>query len=227
MAEARNVLFGRQRRRPLSARRRRFMAEFFPALRIATDVDAPADLAALFDVEIERVIVEIGFGAGEHLIAGASADLSVGYIGVEPFVSGLAKAVSEIDRLGLRNTRLFDDDAGLLLDWLPPASIHGIDLLYPDPWPKRRHRKRRFVSAENIARAARVLVPGTEFRVATDIPSYSEWTRSAFGKHDGFVLLGGEADNRHRPFAGWSGTRYEAKALLAGRRPVYLRFRRV
>jgi tRNA (guanine-N7-)-methyltransferase len=220
----RNVLFGRQRGRPLSPHRRRLMDEALPALCIDISQGAPPALTDLFDTSVEQVILEIGIGSGEHLIAGAQADPATGFVGVEPFVYGLAKAVVEVDRRGLRNVRLFDDDAGLLLDWLPSGSISRIDLLYPDPWPKRRHHGRRFVSSKNIARAGRVLLPDAEFRVATDIPSYVDWTVGAFGASEGFERLGEHAGDWHRPYAGWTGTRYEVKALKAGRRPVYLSF---
>src|SRR5690606_35722330 len=151
----------------------------------------------------------------------------VGFIGVEPFVNGMARLLSAIDGAVPGNLRLFDDDATQLLDWLPTASIDGIDLLYPDPWPKRRHWKRRFVSVANLDRFARVLRPGGRFRFASDIDSYVNWTLLHCRDHGGFEWQARTATDWREPFAGWPGTRYEAKALREGRQPAYLEFRRV
>jgi tRNA (guanine-N7-)-methyltransferase len=134
--------------------------------------------------------------------------------------------VSAITDGGLRNVRLYDGDAVHLLDWLPPASLALVDLLYPDPWPKRRHWKRRFVSPENLERIARVLAPGGMFRVASDIDDYIAWTLLHLMHRKDFAWTAERADDWRKPFPGWPGTRYEAKALAAGRRPTYLEFRR-
>jgi tRNA (guanine-N7-)-methyltransferase len=141
-------------------------------------------------------------------------------------LNGLAKAVASIDDLGLENVRVFGGDAAQLLDWLPPASLVGIDLLYPDPWPKKRHWKRRFVNDENLGRFARVLVAGAAFRFASDIESYVAWTLTHLFKRRDFEWTAERADDWRRPFDGWPGTRYEQKALAAGRKPAYLEFRR-
>ena len=137
---------------------------------------APDDLAALFPLPVDDVRLEIGFGGGEHLIAQAQAHPRAGFIGCEPFVNGMAKALVAIDELKLANIRLHHGDAVDLLAWLPARSLARVDLLYPDPWPKRRHWKRRFVSDANVAALARVLRPGGEFRFATDWANYAEWT---------------------------------------------------
>ena len=121
--------------------------------------------------------LEIGFGGGEHLLHAARENPAIGFIGVEPFESGLAKAATVIGREALKNIRLYDEDAAPLLDWLPPASLARVDLLFPDPWPKKRHWKRRFVNAANLDRIARVLRADGIFRFATDIDDYAEWTR--------------------------------------------------
>ncbi len=139
----------------------------------------------------------------------------------------MAKAAAAIETEGLGNVRLFDRDATELLDRPPPAQLATIDLLYPDPWPKRRHWKRRFVSAGNLDRIARVLRPGGLFRFASDILSYVDWTLIAATGHPDFAWTAEDADDWRLPFAGWPGTRYEAKAIREGRRGTYLSFRRL
>lgn len=222
----RRTLFGRRKGKPLSARRTRLMATVLDALAIDLSKPAPARLSDLFPCRADDIRLEIGFGGAEHLIHEARAAPEVGFIGVEPFVDGMAKAVAAIDETGLGNIRLFDRDAAELLDWLPGSSLRRVDLLYPDPWPKRRHWKRRFVSARNLDRIARVSAPGGVFRVASDIDSYVAWTLAHVNRHAGFEWTAACADDWRLPFAGWPGTRYEAKALREGRRPSYLTFRR-
>jgi tRNA (guanine-N7-)-methyltransferase len=152
---------------------------------------------------------------------------AIGFMGIEPFQNGLAKAVSAIEREGIRNVRLFDRDATILLDWLPAQSLTRIDLLYPDPWPKTRHRKRRFVNAENLDRIARCLKPGGRFRFASDAEAYLKWTLREVGQHGRLTWTEARLDDCRRPWPGWPGTRYEAKAIAEGRRPAYLCFRKV
>jgi tRNA (guanine-N7-)-methyltransferase len=122
------------------------------------------------------------------------------------------------------NLRVYDDDATRLLDWLPPASLSGIDLLYPDPWPKKKHWKRRFVGPANLGRFARVLKPGGRFRFASDIDTYVNWTLLHCRRHGALEWLAEEAPDWNSPYEGWPGTRYEAKALREGRQPSYLTF---
>jgi tRNA (guanine-N7-)-methyltransferase len=138
----------------------------------------------------------------------------------------MAKALAGIEAGGLRNVRLSADEATEVLDWLPPAALDRVDLLYPDPWPKQRHFKRRFVSAENLARLARVLRAGGTFRFASDIASYVEWTLRHVTDCPDFAWTAERADDWRRPWPGWPGTRYEAKARREGRLPTYLTFRR-
>jgi tRNA (guanine-N7-)-methyltransferase len=202
------------------------MAELLP--RLVLDLASPVvDAASLFAGAPARLNLEIGFGGAEHLIAEARRLPGEGFIGVEPFVNGMAKALAAIDDGAIANVRLFAGDAALLLDWLPAVSLDRVELLYPDPWPKKRHWKRRFVSGENLARIARVLKPGGVFRFASDIPSYVEWTLTHVGRDDRYVWTAGRAADWLRPFPDWPGTRYEAKALAAGRVPTYLEFRRL
>jgi tRNA (guanine-N7-)-methyltransferase len=224
--ERRDALYGRRKGKKLSPRRTGLMATLYPTLAVDLSAPAPSDLRALFPVPVDAVRLEIGFGGGEHMLAEATRSPDIGFIGVEPFVNGMAKAVSAIAETGARNIRLHDGDAALLLDWLPPASLVGVDLLYPDPWPKKRHFKRRFVSDENLDRIARALKPGGLFRVASDIESYIDWTLLHVLKRSDLAWTAVRADDWRKPFPGWPGTRYEAKAVAAGRMPAYLAFLR-
>lgn len=187
----------------------------------------PSDLAELFSVPVRSLRLEIGFGAGEHLHHEAGRFPETGFIGVEPFVNGMAAFLLSEEQEARPNIRVHDDDATVLLDWLPEASLDGIDLLYPDPWPKKRHWKRRFVSDVNLDRFARVLKPGGLFRFASDIDTYVDWTLLHCRRHPVFEWLAASPLDWKTPYDGWPGTRYEAKALREGRTPAYLTFRRM
>ena len=139
----------------------------------------------------------------------------------------MAKLLRIIDAEGLDTVRLWDRDAAELLPRLPPASLDRVHLLFPDPWPKRRQRKRRFVSDGSLAALARIVRPGGEFRFATDIDDYAGWTLARVGRSPAWRWPARGPDDWRRPFEGWPGTRYEAKARAAGRTPVFLRFERV
>lgn len=192
--------------------------------RLALGQAAPEDLKTLFPVPVSAIRMEIGFGGGEHILHEAAAHPGTGFIGVEPFVNGMAKMLTVLTRSPLPNLRVHDDDAIAVLDWLPPASIDAVDLLYPDPWTKRRHWKRRFINPVNLDRLARIMKPGGLFCFASDIESYVNWTLLHCRAHGGFAWQAASADDWHRPYDDWPGTRYEAKALREGRRPAYLRF---
>lgn len=223
---ASEAFFGRRHGKTIRPFQAGALEEGLRLYRLDLDLPPPVDLRSLFAHPVGRVRLEIGFGGGEHLRAAATAEPTVGFIGVEPFVNGMAKMMAALAEAPLPNLRVYDDDATRLLDWLPQASLSGIDLLYPDPWNKRRHWKRRFVNEANLDRFARVLEPGGLFRFASDIAGYVEWTRERVEAHPGFAVdLGGRDPSA--PYPGWPGTRYEAKALVAGRRPTYLAFRRV
>lgn len=224
--QRRSTLYGRRKGKPLSPRRERLMADVLRARAVDPAGPAPDRAADLFPVPVDDLRLEIGFGGGEHLIHEATASPATGFIGVEPFVEGMAKAVAAIDAGGLANIRLYDGDAADLLAWLPAASLSRVDLLYPDPWPKRRHWKRRFVNRDNLDGIARVLEPGGTFRFASDIDSYVDWTLRHLLRHPAFEWTAERADDWRQPWDGWPGTRYEAKALREGRRPAYLVFRK-
>jgi tRNA (guanine-N7-)-methyltransferase len=201
------------------------MDALLPRLALDLNRSAPASLDSLFPDRVETIRLEIGFGGAEHLIAAAQAHPDTGFIGCEPFVNGMAKALAAIDQLKLSNIRLHHGDATPLLAWLPDASLKRVDLIYPDPWPKRRHWKRRFVQDASVAEIARVLQPGGEFRFASDWPDYAAWTLERLLRSPDFTWTAACADDWRRPWAGFTRTRYETKALREGRVPCYLTFR--
>ena len=220
------AFFGRRKGHPLRARQVELFSSLLPRLAIDLATPAPRDLATLFPLPVDDVRLEIGFGGAEHLIAQAQTNPRIGFIGCEPFVNGMAKALVAIDEFKLANIRLHHGDAVDLLEWLPAGSIARIDLLYPDPWPKRRHWKRRFVNEDNVAALARILRPAGEFRFATDWANYAEWTLLRLLRARDFAWPAERADDWRKPWADFGGTRYEGKAVREGRAPTYLTFRR-
>jgi tRNA (guanine-N7-)-methyltransferase len=220
------AFFGRRKGHALKPQQAALLGTLLPRLALDLDAPAPAALAALFPHPVEAVRLEIGFGGGEHLVAQAERHPATGFIGVEPFVNGMAKALAAIKARGLANVRLHFADAILLLPWLPSRSLARVDLLYPDPWPKRRHWKRRFVQDATLAEIARVLTPDGEFRFATDWPDYAAWTLARGLRAPDLQWTAERADDWRLAWPGFSETRYEAKAKRAGRAPCYLIFRR-
>jgi tRNA (guanine-N7-)-methyltransferase len=221
------AFFGRHKRHALKPRQAALVETLLPRLGLDLAQAAPADPRTLFPHSVDEVRLEIGFGGGEHLVAQAAANRSVGYIGTDAFLNGVAKALVAIDEHRLDNVRLFSGDASELIDWLPGASLARIDLLYPDPWPKRRHWKRRFVQDDNLKRLARLLKSGGEFRFATDIPGYAEYVLMRILRSGDFVWTAARADDWRKPWPGFVRTRYEAKAIREGRTPAYFIFRKV
>jgi tRNA (guanine-N7-)-methyltransferase len=175
---------------------------------------------------VAAVWLEIGFGGGEHLCARARASPEIGFIGCEPFVNGVAKLLAVIDAEGLDNIRLWDADATVLLAQLPEACLDRVYLLFPDPWPKRRHRKRRFISEASLQALARTMRPGAELRFATDIDDYAGWALARAFRSRHFAWEAARLGDWREPWDGYCSTRYHAKALQTGRKPTYLTFRR-
>lgn len=218
------AFFGRRRGKSIRPHQAEALETGLARLGIDLGVAAPADLRTMFEAEVSKVKLEIGFGGGEHLRHIAANNPDVGFIGIEPFVNGMAKMTAVLDENPLANIRLYDEDATQLLDWLPEASLDGIDLLYPDPWRKKKHWKRRFVSPVNLDRFARVLKSGAKFRFASDIDTYVNWTLQHCRAHPAFEWQAADARDWHTPYEGWTRTRYEAKAIRENRTPAYLTF---
>jgi tRNA (guanine-N7-)-methyltransferase len=221
------AFFGRRKGHPLRPHQAALMQTLLPRLALALDAPPPGPLAALFTHPVDDVRLEIGFGGGEHLCAEAAAHPRTGFLGCEPFVNGMAKALALIEAGSLANIRLHFGDAADLVAWLPDASLARVDLLYPDPWPKRRHWKRRFVQEHSVAALARVLRPDGEFRFVSDWPAYAEWVLERLTRSPRFAWTAEQADDWRQPWPGFTSTRYEAKAKQAGRVPCYLVFRRL
>jgi tRNA (guanine-N7-)-methyltransferase len=223
--EQKRGFFGRRKGHPLKPRQ----AKLFDGLlrRIALDLSrpAPSDLRTLF-ADADRVRLEIGFGGAEHLIAQALAEPNTGFIGSDGFLNAIGKALVLIDDNKLGNVRLHLGDAVELLDWLPEGGLARIDLLYPDPWPKRRHWKRRFIQDRSLKQFARVLKPGGELRFATDIPDYAVYALARVTRSPDFAWTAEAAGDWRKPWPRFSPTRYEAKAVREGRTPNYFIFRR-
>lgn len=172
------------------------------------------------------VWLEIGFGGGEHLAAQAQSNPGIGFIGVEPYVAGTAKLLAKIAAGEVQNVRLYQSDARDIVEALPDASLGCVFVLFPDPWPKARHHKRRLISTAMLDSLARVLRPGAELRFATDDRGYLIWTLERLASHPAYHWIAQSAEDwRNRP-QDWPETRYEAKAKRAGRICTYLRFRR-
>jgi tRNA (guanine-N7-)-methyltransferase len=218
--------FGRRHGKTLRPLHASLLESLLPKLRLDLETPAPSVINELFQTPIKAVSLEIGFGGGEHLLRRMHENPGTGFIGVEPFVNGMAKILAGLHTEPMPNIRLYDQDAALLLDWLPAASLSHVDILYPDPWPKKRQHKRRFISPENLDRLARVLKPGGRLCFASDIADYVNWTLVHVRAHGGFDFDAEDADGWRNPYAGWPGTRYEAKAFREGRTPAYLSFTR-
>jgi tRNA (guanine-N7-)-methyltransferase len=221
------AFFGRRKGHRLRPNQERLFAALLPRLALDLSQPAPAELKELFPVPVKTVDLEIGFGGGESMIARARERPDFGFIGVEPFVNGMAKALAAIESAGLRNVRLHFDDAAGLIAWLPEASLARIDLIHPDPWPKRRHWKRRFVQDETVAQLGRILRQGGEFRFVTDIADYAAWTLQRFLRSPNFEWTADRADDWRMPWRDFTGTRYHAKAARAERPSCFLIFRRI
>ncbi|SPJ24407.1 tRNA (guanine(46)-N(7))-methyltransferase TrmB [Palleronia abyssalis] len=221
--------YGRRKGHSLRPAQERDLAEKLDALSPgAVDWETnperrPLDLDTLFGDR--DVWLEIGFGGGEHLVHQAASNPDIGLIGAEPYINGVAMLLSKIRDRAIDNLAIHPGDARDLFDVLPPASIARAFLLYPDPWPKARHHRRRFVTPEHLQPLARVMKPGAILRVATDIPDYVRQTLEEVPKA-GFDWLAEGPEDWRRPWGDWLSTRYEQKALREGRTPHYLTFRR-
>lgn len=225
----RRNFYGRLKGKALKKSQRTYLAEDLEALSPgpvnwdANPEREPLDLVGLFGDR--PVWLEVGFGGGEHLVHQAQQNPDVGIIGCEPYINGVAMLLGKIRRAEVGNLAIHPGDARDLFDVLPDSSIARAFLLYPDPWPKTRHHRRRFVTEEHLAPLARVLKPGAIFRVATDIEDYVRQTLEEVPRQ-GFEWLAERPSDWREPWEDWLPTRYEKKALREGRVPHYLTFRK-
>lgn len=214
--------YGRIKARTLKPRQAGLMDTLLPHL--AVPEEGPLDVGALFPAMPEGpVVLEIGFGGGEHLVAQASTHPQARFIGVEPFMNGVASCLRHIEESGAANIRLHMGDARDVIARLPAASLDLVYILFPDPWPKARHHKRRLIQTTFLDDLARVLKPGAEVRFATDWANYAEWTLWQFTRDARFSWRAERADDWRRPWEGHVTTRYEAKRL-GDCAPVWLQF---
>lgn len=218
---------GRRKGRPLRVGRARLVEERLPELKIKLpSVSGCLKPETLFSPPVAKVWLEIGFGGGEHLAAQASANPDVGFLGCEFFSNGVASLLRYIEEQRLENIRLHNDDARTLIATLSNASIDRIFLLHPDPWPKKRHAARRFISQTNLDALARILPDNGLLRVATDHPVYLEWTLQQMKQRTDFEWLARKAQDWTQRPDDWPATRYGKKAVEAGRRCTYLTYQR-
>ena len=223
---AQRAFFGRRKGHPLRARQAELFDELLPKLALDLTKPAPADLASLFPHAPQTLRLEIGFGGGEHIVAQALAHPEQGFIAADGFLNAVGKLLVAIDDENIDNIRVLHGDATGLIDWLPAGVFSRIDLLYPDPWPKRRQWKRRFIQDESLPRIARLLKSGGELRFATDIPGYMTYALTRIMRSPDFTWTAEVADDWRKPWDGWTRTRYEAKAIREGRTPAYFIFRK-
>lgn len=218
-------LYGRQQDKPLKPRQARLMETLLLRVSVPDPEKGGLDLKALFP-EADEFQLEVGFGGGEHLAWQAARNPKTGFIGAEPFVNGVGKLLCAVEDEGLENIRIHFGDARPLIEALPDASLSRIYVLHPDPWPKKRHHKRRMISPWFFDEAARLIKPGGTLRVASDIRDYIRWTLMHAQNAQEFEWTAETAsDWKTRP-DDWPQTRYEAKALREGREAAYLVFRR-
>jgi tRNA (guanine-N7-)-methyltransferase len=221
------AFFGRRVGRPLTPGQQALVETLLPRLDIVLPQNARLDPRSLFADAPADIVLEIGYGGGEHLARKALENPGTGFIGAEVFSNAIASMLEKIDKTGLANIRLFSDDALKLLQVLPDQTLAGVYLIYPDPWPKTRHHKRRFISPLTMFELGRTLRPGGRFRFCTDIEDYADWGLAHMLRTPGFYWEHGAPGSWHTPYPGWQPTRYEKKARRQGReKSWYFTFRR-
>jgi len=219
--------YGRRRGRRLRARREELVDALLPTLEISLPADdGTLDPPALFTPPASEVWLEIGFGNGEHLVWQAQQHPDIGFIGAEPFLNGIARLLSYIADSKVENVRVIPDDVRPFLSRLPVASLGRVFILFPDPWPKVRHHKRRLINDETLDRLAEIMTDGAELRLATDDADYMAWILRLGLAHPDFEWLARRPDDWRLRSTDWPATRYEQKNRSGGKGPVFLRFRR-
>lgn len=222
------VSYGRRKSHKLSPHKAQLMETLLPriAIRLAGEQVHPENQPAALAQNHQKIWIEIGFGGGEHLAEQAAANPDALLIGCEPYIDGVAKLVADVAERALENVRVLAEDARLLLDALPKASVERVFILFPDPWPKARHQKRRIVSQETLDSVARVLKSGGELRLATDHVDYAEWMLEHVLANAHYEWQAERSADWKTPPADWVPTRYEQKTRAQGREPVYYLLKR-
>ncbi len=208
-------LYGRSKGRPLRSNQQSLMDDYFPTLKLSSDSDFS---------NFSEVWMEIGFGGAEHLLHLATCNQDIAVIGAEPFLNGVAKAVSGASEQNLNNLFLHHGDARDVMDFLPEHSLSRLYILFPDPWPKSRHNKRRIINEQFLIEICRVLKPDGQLFFASDIMDYVDWTVTRLKQNGRFSFVIDGPSAWREPYPGWPGTRYESKAKKAGRPCHYLTF---
>jgi tRNA (guanine-N7-)-methyltransferase len=218
--------YGRRRVKGLRQTRASAMDEVLPQVQLALPETGGIDPQIFFN-NPKEIWLEIGFGNGEHLLQQAVDHPDINFIGCEPFMNGVASLCVGIGEKNARNIRLWPDDARILMGKMKGASVSRLFLLHPDPWPKTRHHKRRFIQTESLDEIARLLKPGAELRIATDHPALAAWILEKANFHPAFRWTAKSADDWRKPPADWPETRYGQKGLQQGRPPIFLIFQRI
>ena len=220
------MLYGRRRGKRLRPGQRDLVENLLPLVEVDPKREITFDPRVCFRRDIDDIWLEIGFGGGEHLAWQAETYPRIGFVGCEPYLNGVVKLLSQIRRMKLQNVRLYRDDARLLVARLPSDTIGRAFILFPDPWPKKRHHKRRIISKEFLGLLARVLHDEAELRIATDDPIYLEWILWHLQHHPDFEWQASEQNDWRSAPHDWPVTRYEKKAIAAGRKCIFLTYRR-
>ena len=217
-------VYGRRQGKALKPASAVRLETYFPKYSLSLDDKGALDYQTLFLNNPREVWLEVGFGKGEHLAAQAKTNTDVGIIGCEPFLNGVSGLIDHMDRENLSNVRFYMDDARLLMDALPDGFLSRAFILFPDPWPKKRHHKRRIVSPGNVQALSRLLKDNAELRIATDHNDYCSWILARLMENEDFIWQDEGPDSWHKRTEDWPATRYEKKALEVGRKSTYMTF---
>ena len=220
--------YGRRQGRKLTPARARLIDDSLPKIMpTLPEAQKKLDPRSLFPSSIKEIWLEIGFGNGEHLIAQAKANPDIGIIGCEPFMNGVSTCLAEIETHKIENIRIWPDDARLLLDALHPNGLNRVFILHPDPWPKKRHKKRRLVQTELLNTLSSLMKPNAELRMASDAPNLVEWMLEKAFHHPNLEWMAKSADDWRKRPSDWPQTKYERKGLKSGRPPVYMIYKNI